>query len=128
MTATIASWNTVRLDGRTFDGTAQFRTEDQSAYIEYQLWRAGVIEVTSDLRGVTRPKERSADDVLTEILFSGRKSYIVAGLLTEKRKLWDRDEADRNARRFESITDVREKAAMQSLLAEFVASVFSEGK
>ncbi len=119
---------TITLDGRTFDATAQLRTHEQREYLEYQLWRAGVIEIPNDLGHVTRAKERSAEDAVTAILFSGRKSYVLAGCLTEQGRLWNRYDADANATRFEQITDATEKAAMQSFLAEFAADFFSEGK
>ncbi len=117
---------TITLDGRTFDATAQARACDQIAYIEYQLWCAGVVEIPNDLRPVTREEKRSADEVVTEILLSGRNCYLIAGCLNEQGKLWDRNEADRNASRFAAITDAREKAAMQEFVAGFIASLFTE--
>ena len=75
----------------------------------------------------SRTKEQIAIDLVTQILASGRKSYILAGCLTEDGKVWSRADADANAARFAEITDAREKTAMQSYLVDFVRRFFLGG-
>ena len=116
-------WTVITLDGRKFAGIA--RGANQNEYIEHQLRVARVIEPTE---GDTRTKERRADDLVTQILITGRKSYILAGCLTEVGKMWSRPEAEANAARFAGITDPSEKAAMHSFLVEFAINFLSEEK
>ena len=111
---------TITLDGRKFTGVSQSLTANQDAYIEGHLRLAGALEVLNDLDGVTRTKERLAADLVTQILLSGRKSYILAGCLTEDGKVWSRADADANAARFAAISDAEAKAAMQSSIVEVV--------
>jgi hypothetical protein len=119
--------DTITLDGRKFSGTS-LRGTNQIEYIEHHLRLSGALEVLNDLECVTRTKERSANDLVTQILFSGRKSFILAGCLTEEGKAWSPSEADANAARFGEITDASEKAAMQSCIVEFATSFFPEDK
>ena len=117
-------WTVITLGGRKFAGIA--RSADQDEYIAHQLRVARVIE--PDPEADTRPKERRADDLVTQILLAGRKSYILAGCLTEVGKMWSRPEAEANAARFAGITDPSEKAAMHSFLVEFAINFLSEEK
>ena len=110
------------LDGRKF--APRSPTADQGEYTEHHLRLAGVLDVAND---PSRTKEQIANELVTQILLSGRKSYVLAGRLTEDGKVWSRTEADANAARFAGITDAREKAAMQSCLVEFVRSFFLGG-
>ena len=118
----------ITLDGRKFAGISQSRTANQDDYIADQIRLARAFEVPNDLEGVTRTKERSAVDLVTQILLSGRKNYILAGCLTEDGKVWSREEANANAARFAGITDASEKVAMQSFVVEFGISFFPEDK
>jgi len=118
----------LRLDGRNFVVGAQSLTQDQCEYIQQQLRLAGVSEVRDDLEGVTRTKKQRAEDMLTKILYAGRKSYILAGWLTEEGRTWSCADADANAARFGELTDTFEKAAMQTYIKEFVIGFFSEGE
>jgi hypothetical protein len=117
---------TITLDGRNFLGPSQSCIANQAEYVVDQLRLAGVIELAAnDLAGATRAKERVAYDVMTEIMLSGRTSYILAGCLTEEGKTWSCADADANAARFDAITDPSEKAARQRYLVEFVSSFFT---
>jgi hypothetical protein len=117
----------ITLDGRRFHSITQQLTANQDDYILAHLRLAGALEVLSDLDGVKRTKEKRAEDLLTQILLSGRTHHILAGLLTEEGKTWSRAEADANAARFAGITDHAEKAAMRTSIVEFVIGFFSSG-
>jgi hypothetical protein len=119
--------DTITLDGRKFTGISQALTANQDDYILAHLRLAGAIEVLSDLDGVTRTKEKRAEDLLTQILLSGRTHHILAGCLTEDGKVWSRKEADANAARFAGLTDIAEKTAMRESIVKFVIGFFSLG-
>jgi hypothetical protein len=119
--------DTITLDGRKFTGISQALTANQDDYLLAHLRLAGAIEVMGDLDGIARTKEKRAEDLLTQILLSGRTHKILAGCLTEEGKVWSRAEADANAARFAGITDVEEKTAMRSSIVTFVIGFFSLG-
>ena len=119
--------DTITLDGRKFTGVSQSISANQNDYIQANLRRAGAIEVLNDLDGVKRSQEKRAEDLLTQILDSGRKPYILAGCLTEEGKVWNRAEADANAARFGAITDPAEISEMTSSIVKFVIGFFSLG-
>lgn len=119
---------TITLDGRKFAGISQDLTANQDDYILAHLRLAGAIEVLNDFDGVKRTQERRAEDLLTQILLSGRTHHILAGCLTEEGKTWSRKEADANAVRFAGITDFTEKTAMRSSIVRFVIGFFSLGE
>ena len=119
----------ITLDGRSFSGVSQAITASQDDYILAHLRLAGAIDVLSELDGKgPRTREQKAEDLLTRILLSGRKHFILAGCLTETGKKWTREEADRNAAIFADLTDVSEKRAVQSSIVEFVMGFFSSGE
>jgi hypothetical protein len=119
---------TITLDGRKFQGISQALTANQDDYILAHLRLAGAIEVLSDLDSVQRSKEKRAEDLLTQILLSGRTHHILAGCLTEEGKVWSRKEADANAARFAGITDLAEKTAMRNSIVSFVIGFFTLGE
>lgn len=119
---------TITLDGRTFHGITQALTANQDDYILAHLRLSGAIEVLSDLDGVKRTQEKRAEDLLTQILLSGRTHRILAGLLTEEGKVFSREESDANAARFAAITDTGEKLLMRKAIVEFVIGFFSFGE
>jgi hypothetical protein len=118
----------ITLDGRKFHSISQALTANQDDYILAHLRKAGAIEVLSDLDGVKRSKEQRAEDLLTQILLSGRTHHILAGCLTEDGKTWSRESADSNAARFAAITDVAEKTEMRKSIVTFVIGFFSLGE
>lgn len=120
--------DTITLDGRQFTSISQDLTANQDDYILAHLRLAGAIEVLSDLDGIKRTQEKRAEDLLTQILLSGRTHHILAGCLTEDGKVWNRKEADANAARFAGITDLTEKTAMRSSIVKFVIGFFSLGE
>jgi hypothetical protein len=121
--------DTIKLDGRTFAGISQAITASQDDYILGHLREAGAIDVLSELDGKgPRTREQKAEEMLTRILLSGRKHFILAGCLTETGKTWSREEADRNAAVFAKLTDVEDKRALQSGIVEFVVGFFSAGE
>jgi hypothetical protein len=117
----------ITLDGRKFHGITQSLTANQDDYILAHLRLAGAIEVLQGLDGKERSEEKRAEDLLTQILLSGRTHHILAGLLTEEGKTWNRAEADANAGRFAAITDVGEKTEMRKSIVTFVIGFFSLG-
>jgi hypothetical protein len=119
--------DTITLDGRKFTGISQALTANQDDYILAHLRLAGAVEVLSDLDGVKRTKEKRAEDLLTQILLSGRTHHILAGCLTEDGKVWTRAGADANAACFAAITDMEEKTEMRSSIVKFVIGFFSLG-
>jgi hypothetical protein len=118
----------ITLDGRKFHSISQALTANQDDYILAHLRLAGAIEVLHDLDGIQRSKEKRAEDLLTQILLSGKTHHILAGCLTEENKVWNRAEADSNAARFAAITDLAEKTAMRSSIVTFVIGFFSLGE
>jgi hypothetical protein len=113
----------LKLDGRKFRVDVRSAAVGQGDYLAQHLRAAGVTGPPQALKDATRPKERIVDDLVTQILAGEQKSYILAGCLSEKGRAWTRSEADANAARFDRITNVSEKAAMQTCLAECVARV-----
>src|SRR5712664_3496775 len=118
----------ITLDGRKFTSISQALTANQDDYILAHLRLAGAIEVMGGLDGVKRTEEKRAEDLLTQILLSGRKHHILAGMLTEEGKVWNRADADANAARFAAITDIGEKVKMRSAIVDFVVGFFSLGE
>jgi hypothetical protein len=117
----------LKLDGREFTGIEQSLSASQDDYVMGHLRKAGALEVLGDVR-VKRTPRQKAEDLLTEILLSGRTHHILAGCLTEVGKKWMRAEADRNAAIFAEITDPDGKAAMRSSIVSFVIGFFQFGE
>jgi hypothetical protein len=117
----------IRLDGRKFLGISDALTASQDDYILGHLRKAGALEVLRDFDGRKRTQEERAEDLLTQILLSGRSHNILAGCLTEEGKTWNRADADANAARFAQITDLEEKTAMRTGVVKFVIGFFSSG-
>lgn len=119
---------TITLDGRKFTSITQSLTANQDDYILGHLRLAGALEVLDDLDGKKRTTEKRAEDLLTQILVSGKLYTILAGCLTEEGKKWTRVEADANALRFAEITDLRDKNHMRQFIVGFVINFFSLGE
>jgi hypothetical protein len=117
----------ITLDGRKFRGISKDLTANQDDYILAHLRLAGALEVLQDPDGIKRHPEKRAEELLTQILLSGRTHHILAGCLTEEGKVWSRAEAEANAARFSEITSVEEKTAMRKSIVEFVIGFFSLG-
>jgi hypothetical protein len=118
----------ITLDGRKFSGVPQTVSSVQYDYIQAHLRLAGAIEILGDLDGVSRTTEKRSEDLLTQILLRGQKALILAGCLTEEGKVWSRAEADRNAVRFDAITDPEEIRAMTSRIVQFIIHFFELGE
>lgn len=116
----------MKLDGREFIGADQKITAAQNDYIQGHLSLAGVTDLL--VRAGTNPSEEQLGEIrknfLIEILLSGQKSFILAGCLTEVGKKWSRAEADRNAARFDEITEPDEVMEMTNGIAGVVISFF----
>ena len=120
---------TLKLDGRDFVGISQALTANQDDYILAHLRLSGAIEVLSDLIGPSKQsKEEKAENLLTQILLSGRTHHILAGCLTEVGKKWNRADAERNAAVFAEITAEAEKTAMREAIVRFVVGFFRLGE
>jgi len=121
--------NTVNIDGREFEGTTQQITAAQNDYIIGQLRAAGALEVLAqmDPQNSEEAIGKARVELVTRIFLSGRKSRILAGVLTEVGKRWTRVEADRNAERFDDVTDPQDlermTAAVVRVVIDFFASV-----
>ena len=117
----------MRLDEREFAAIDQAITAAQNDYIVGHLRVAGALEVFEGL-GPDKPTEFSIKnaqiDLVTKIFISGQKSFILAGCLTETGKKWSRLEADRNAARFNEITDQADLDLMTSLVVKAVIDFF----
>jgi hypothetical protein len=118
---------TLKLDGRDFTGVTQTLTANQDDYILAHLRLSGAMDILADALGTHTP-EKKAELLLTQILLSGRTSYILAGCLTEAGKKWNRAEADRNAAAFQEITDQAEKTAMREAIVQVVIGFFRLGE
>lgn len=119
--------DTLKLDGRDFAGISQTLTANQDDYILAHLRLSGAMDILADAGGKRTP-EKKAEELLTQILLSGRSSYILAGCLTEAGKKWNRAEADKNAAAFAEITDAAEKTAMREAIVQVVIGFFSLGE
>jgi hypothetical protein len=117
----------ITLDGRKFLGISDALTASQDDYILGHLRKAGALEVLRDFDGKKRTHEERTEDLLTQILLSGRSHNILAGCLTEEGKTWNRADAEANALRFAQITEIEEKTAMRTGLVQFVIGFFSSG-
>lgn len=117
-----------RIDGREFQPVSQNLTASQDDYLLAYLRLAGAVEVLTDADGKQREPGKRAEELLTQILLSGRSHHILAGCLTETGKKWTREEADRNAAIFAEITDPAEKGAIRTAIVGFVLSFFSFGE
>lgn len=117
----------MKLDGREFTGADQTITAAQNDYIQGHLALAGVTDLLVEA-GTTKPTEEQLGAIrrkfITQVLLSGQKSSILAGCLTEVGTKWSRLEADRNADRFDEITDPGETQEMTNGLAGIVISFF----
>lgn len=112
---------TMTLDGRQFCGfSAGSIAAQQDEYVLGHLRSAIAAEGLRGPGGVRRTKEERTETLLTQILLSGRTHNVLAGILVEKGRAWNRRDADANALRFAAITDVDEKTAMRVCLRNFV--------
>lgn len=119
--------DTLKLDGREFEGISQALSANQDDYILAHLRLSGAMDILADADGQRTP-EKKAEDLLTQILLSGRSSFILAGCLTEVGKKWDREEANRNAGAFALIRNEDEKTTMRESIVRFVIGFFSLGE
>ena len=111
----------IKLDGREFNGITQSLSASQDDYILGHLRAAGALEIIGDLdRTTKRTPRKRAEDLLTAVMLAGRTHHVIAGCLTEQGKKWTREEADRNAARFAELTDDEEKQGMRVAIARFV--------
>jgi hypothetical protein len=117
----------MKLDGREFSGIDHAITAAQNDFIIGHLRAAGALEVLAGL-DLKQSKEATIDkareDVVTKIFLSGRKSFVLAGLLTEVGKTWTRAEADRNAAIFDQTTNGEDLEVMTALVVRAVIDFF----
>jgi hypothetical protein len=117
----------MKIDGREFEGTNQQITAAQNDYIIGHLRVAGALEVLAQLdpKHSEESIEKAREQLVTRIYLSGRKAQILAGVLTEVGKRWSRAEADRNAARFEELTDAEDIQTMTAALVRTVIDFFA---
>jgi hypothetical protein len=118
----------MKLDGREFSEVDHSITAAQNDYVIGHLRAAGALEALAGLDPTQRDDvaafEKPAADFVTRIYLTGRKSFILAGLLTEVGKTWTRVEADRNAAKFDQTVDLEDITTMGKLIAETVIIFF----
>jgi hypothetical protein len=119
---------TIVLDGRKFNDVLQNVSSIQFDYIQAHIRLAGGVEIVGDLDGVKRTRAERAEELFTRILLRGQKTSILAGFLVEDGKVWSPAEADRNAARFDAITDHDEIRAMATLIVDFGFHYFELGE
>ena len=78
--------------GLDFELVGDAITTRQDDYLMAHLRRAGVMDVIATMKDADA--EEKSSELLTRILTSGQKSEILAGLLTESGKKWNRKRAD----------------------------------
>jgi hypothetical protein len=119
--------DTLKLEGREFEGISQNLTANQDDYILAHLRLSGAMDILADIGGMRTP-EKKAEELLTQILLSGRSSYILAGCLVEAGKKWNRADAEKNAAAFREITDDAEKKTMRAAIVQVVIGFFQLGE
>lgn len=97
MTDTKANYHICGLD---FELVGDAITTRQDDYLMAHLRRAGAIDVIATMKDA----EEKSSELLTRILTSGQKSEILAGLLTEPGRKWNRKRADELAETFGDAT------------------------
>lgn len=118
----------VRLDGRKFIDGLRTVSSTQYDYIQAHIRLAGGAAIVADLDGVKRTPAERAELLFTQILLRGQKTSVLAGFLVEDGKVWTRAEADRNAVRFDAITDPDEIRSMSALILDFITHYFELGE
>jgi hypothetical protein len=104
----------ISVDGRTFIGfSADSLAEEQENYIFGHLRHAEAAVSRRDRECAKQTEKDPAEKLFTQILLSGRTHNVLAGILTEWGRVWNRSDADANALRFAAITDGEEKATMR---------------
>lgn len=117
---------TIKLDGREFETSVNGLTAAQDNFILGHLRSARVFDLF--VQGDELSVDEKRIELLTRILVSGRASRILAGLLTESGKKWTHAEAERNAARFDDVTEIEEKQRMRDLLASCVLGFLPLGE
>lgn len=110
--------DTIKLDGRSFQGAAQDLTAAQDQYIMARLRLADAFPIFQ--RSTPENFERCEQDLLTAIMMRGLTFELLAGMLNEVGKPWNKQDADRNALAFAAITESGEKYLMQTQVVRFV--------
>jgi hypothetical protein len=113
--------NTIVIAGLTFHGVSQELPAAQDHYLVGQLRLAGCIDFLVQNKGTP---EEAAEGLLTQLLASGRASYVLAGCLTEEGKKWSAASAEVNAEMFDQVKDAASKLAMREALLGFVLGFF----
>jgi hypothetical protein len=111
----------MKLDGREFSGVEHKITAGQNDYLTGHLRVAGALEVLERFKS---SPDNAREDLITRIYRSGEKPFVIAGLLTETGKKWSRLEADRNAARFDQITDPADLELMTAVVVRAVIDFF----
>jgi hypothetical protein len=117
----------MKLDGREFSPVDRSITAAQNDYIQVHLTLAGVTDLLVELTQIADEHEREAKlkrEFLTRIIVSGQKPFLIAGCYTETGKKWSRDEANRNAKIFDELTEEADIVTMQTTLALVLLDFF----
>jgi hypothetical protein len=101
----------INLDGRVFFIKAAGKTAGQSAYLIGLLREIGVTQFPADIDHAEKTSR-----ALTRIFRYGFVFRLLAAYLVEKDKPWTHFEAERNAARFEQLTDLAQKAEMWAIV------------
>lgn len=103
------------LGGRAFGSAATQTTFAQDGYL------MGVVRANKLDVAINRD-----EDLLAAIFQTGCASALLAGLLTEDRKPWSREDALKNAAHFDSLTAAEDKAALLAALEGLLAGFFHD--
>ena len=114
------------LDGRTFEFTLSLLTAAQDNFVVGHLRAAGVYDIFAQDSRLSLEEKRI--ELLTRLLISGHATAVLAGMITEAGKNWNQRDADRNAQRFNDITDLAEKDRLREVLGGIVLSFFPLGE
>ena len=116
----------ITLDGRDFESSLKGLTAAQDHFVLGHLRLAGAVDLF--IPGCALTIEEKRVELVTRLLISGRATLIVAGILTERGTKWTRAEAEKNALRFNDITDLDEKTRLRETLSAWVLGFFPLGE
>ena len=115
------------IGGRKFFGTDDSLPAAQDEFILARLRKCGAMDVLNGHDGVARTQEERSSALLTAIMLAGETSNVLAGILTEEGKKWNRAVAFENAVMFGEVTDPQEKLAMRAGVRDVVIGFFLPG-
>jgi hypothetical protein len=112
----------IKLGAGRFFAPAEQTTARQDGWITVQAADAGIT------RFIGRTlDEHTAVDLVIQVLRSGKREHILAGVLVEQDVKWTPETAEQNAEFFAEITDPEAKAALADAFIPALAGFFLSG-